>query len=146
MRGGSRAGHHAYNSMGLGRHIIVELYGCDSYLLSEANTLLEILTEAAMYGGATVVGRYVERFEGGGGVSAIVVIKESHISLHTWPELGYASLDIFTCGNTTDPWKSYDFILKRIKPASVNTLEIVRGLNVLRSVDLQVETGKFRGV
>ncbi|MEM0445401.1 MAG: adenosylmethionine decarboxylase [Nitrososphaerota archaeon] len=145
MRGGSRAGHPAYNSKGLGRHIIVELYGCNPEILSDADTLLEILTEAAVCSGATIIGKYVERFDGGGGVSAIVVIKESHISLHTWPELRYASLDIFTCGENTDPWKSYEFVIEKMRPASVSTLEIVRGLNVSRGVDLRLEAGGSRG-
>ncbi len=147
MRGGSRAGHPVSNSKGLGRHLIVELFGCDPHILSDANLLDEILTGAALYSGATIVGKYFERFGEGGGVSAIVVIKESHISIHTWPELGYAALDIYTCGESIDPWKAYDLIVGRIEPLNVGAFEIIRGLNVYRNsrVSLQAREGKLRG-
>lgn len=147
MRGGSRAGHPLYNSKGLGRHLVVELSGCDANILRDANFIMDLLTEAAHRCGATIVGKYAERFGGGGGVSAILVIKESHISIHTWPELGYASLDIFTCGEKLDPWKAYELILEKIRPANVGAIEIIRGLSVAVDVDLNlsVQTGKTRG-
>ncbi|MCS7146201.1 MAG: adenosylmethionine decarboxylase [Nitrososphaerota archaeon] len=147
MRGGSRAEHPLPNPKGLGRHLVVELCGCDSDILRDSNFILDVLTEAAHSSGAEVVGRYSERFGGGGGVSAIVVIKESHISIHTWPELGYASLDIFTCGEHVNPWKAYGLIIEKLKPTGVGAIEIIRGLNVSlnMSVNLQVQAGKRRG-
>ncbi|MEM0381299.1 MAG: adenosylmethionine decarboxylase [Nitrososphaerota archaeon] len=140
MRGGSRAGHPVYNSKGVGRHLIVDLYGCDPHILSDEKPLIRILTEAANHSGATIVGRYAEKFDKGGGVSAIVVIKESHISLHTWPELGYASLDIFTCGDSVDPWKAYEYIIRKIRPFKVGAFEVIRGQNVLIDLSLSLHT------
>jgi len=131
MRGGSQTGQPTSNPKGLGRHLVIDLSGCRSEDLRDADSLIELLIEAAHRSGASIVGSYAERFGGGGGVSAIVVVKESHISIHTWPELGYASLDIFTCGQGVDPWKAYEVVLERLKPAGVGAIEIIRGLGVV---------------
>jgi len=133
-----------YPQKGLGRHLVVELQGCSPEKLKDIKALLEILSEAAVRSGATIVGRYAEKFGGGGGVSAIVVIKESHISIHTWPEHGYAALDIFTCGQSVDPWKAYDYVVERLEPGSVTAFEIIRGMNILRTMDIKVKAGGVR--
>jgi S-adenosylmethionine decarboxylase len=112
----------------LGRHIIAEMYGCDSGLLSDLGKSIAILREAVEASGATYLGELHERFEPWGGVTAIIALAESHISLHTWPEYGYAALDIFTCGERADPWKAYEHVVKSFKPAKVNVTEMVRGL------------------
>ena len=146
MVGGASSSGRRYNRGGLGRHIIAELYGCKSEVLGDAGIILQLLTDAAVQCGAKVVGRYVEKFEEGGGVSAIVVIKESHISIHTWPEAGYAALDIFTCGEGTDPWKAYDLIIEKIAPENVSSIEIHRGLNVLGNITVKAEARASWGV
>jgi S-adenosylmethionine decarboxylase len=140
VRGGSRAGRLNEATRGVGRHLIVELFGCDDDLMKDASGLLNLLVEAAEQSGASIVGRYAERFGGGGGVSAIVVIKESHIAIHTWPEIKYASVDIFTCGEKADPWKAYEIIVSRLNPRDSSVFEIIRGVAIDRRVSIGVET------
>jgi len=112
----------------LGRHIIAEMYGCNSGLLSDLDKAIAVLREAVEVSGATYLGEFHKRFEPWGGVTVIIALAESHISLHTWPEYGYAALDIFTCGEKADPWKAYDHVVKNFRPEKVNVTEMVRGL------------------
>ena len=112
----------------LGRHIIAELHGCDPDLLTDLERTVKILREAVRISGATYLGEFHKVFEPWGGLSAIVALAESHISIHTWPEYGYAAVDIFTCGDDADPWKAYEYIVSEYKPENVNVTEIKRGL------------------
>lgn len=143
MRVGGQAGNPSRDVKGLGRHLILELTGCDRLLLSDVDFLEDLLTKAAVASGATIVGTYSERFDDGQGVSAIIVLKESHISIHTWPELGYAALDIYTCGENIDPWKAYDLIISRLEPENVGAFEVIRGLNVSRK-NFQLQKASIR--
>jgi S-adenosylmethionine decarboxylase proenzyme len=81
----------------LGRHIILELYDCPAELLTVPAVSEEFLLEAARRMEATVVNAQFHAFSPYG-VSGVVVIQESHLTIHTWPEHGYAAVDIFTCG------------------------------------------------
>ena len=82
----------------LGRHILLELYDCPSSLLKEPTQSEQFLLEAAEKMGASVVSSDFHAFSPFG-VSGVVIIKESHLTIHTWPEYQYAAIDIFTCGN-----------------------------------------------
>ena len=62
------------------------------------------------------------------GVSGVVVIAESHLSIHTWPESGYAALDFYTCGDHTDPWRACEFAAKKLGARSMLTTEVKRGI------------------
>ncbi len=108
-------------------------------MMSDPSGLLSLLKEAACMSGASVVGQYAERFEGGGGVSAIVVVKESHMAVHTWPELEYASVDIFTCGERADPWKAFQIIVERLNPRHNSVFEIIRGVSIETRMPVGVE-------
>ena len=119
----------------LGRHIIAELHGCDPGLLTDLEQAIEILREAVRVSGATYLGEFYKVFEPWGGLTAIVALAESHISIHTWPEYRYAALDIFTCGETADPWKAYEYVVEAYKPEKVNVTEVKRGL--VRTEELQ---------
>jgi len=81
----------------LGRHIILELYNCNASLLEKPTHSEQFLLEAAQKMGATVVSNDFHAFSPYG-VSGVVIIKESHLTIHTWPEHQYAAIDIFTCG------------------------------------------------
>jgi len=61
-------------------------------------------------------------------VSGVVVIAESHISIHTWPEYGYAAVDIYTCGESTDPWRACEIVAEELKAQSVYVTQINRGI------------------
>lgn len=86
----------------VGRHCIAELYdGCSEKLNSE-RFIRAVLTEAAKRSGATLLSLTSHNFTPQG-VTALALLSESHLSIHTWPELGYAAVDAFTCGAHTDP-------------------------------------------
>ncbi|MEM2910252.1 MAG: adenosylmethionine decarboxylase [Nitrososphaerota archaeon] len=112
----------------LGRHLIAELYGCDVSILGDLETLRTTLLEAAEASGAKVLGEFFKKFPRGGGVTGILAIAESHFSIHTWPEYGYAAVDLFTCGSQVDPWRAYEVIHKRMRPARIHVKEFKRGL------------------
>ena len=81
----------------LGRHILLELYDCHADLLKFPPDSERILLAAAQAMGATVIGSHFHAFPEHG-VSGVVVIAESHLTVHTWPEYGYAAVDVFSCG------------------------------------------------
>jgi S-adenosylmethionine decarboxylase len=112
----------------IGKHLICEAYGIDEDVLKDEKLLKDILIRAAEATGSTVLGSFFHKFGGGEGVTGVVVIAESHVSIHTWPEHGYAAIDIFTCGNHIDPWKGLEIIRTSLKPVRIHTSELSRGL------------------
>ena len=90
------------NNQALGRHILVEAYDCGYNILDNMRGIQGAMIEAAERTGATVVDVAFRKFEPYG-VSGVVVISESHLAIHTWPEYGYAAIDLFTCGDKADP-------------------------------------------
>lgn len=85
----------------LGRHLLVEYAGCDPARLSDLDRVAAAMLEAARTAGATVVAHSFHHFaaqEGGAGVSGVVIIAESHLAIHTWPEHRFAAVDFFSCG------------------------------------------------
>ncbi len=111
----------------LGRHLIAELAECDRGVLDNLPQLEEYLNESVRRSGATIVRSVFHRYNPQG-VSGVVVIAESHISIHTWPEYGYAAVDFFTCGNAVDPYKAYDYLKDKLNSKSGSLTEMKRGL------------------
>lgn len=109
----------------LGKHIIVELHGVESRLLNDPTFLRKVLIDAAIKAGATVIGDIFHKFSPYG-VTGVVAVKESHISIHTWPEFGYAALDVFTCRNI-DPMVALKIILEELKPEYHIIVQMSRG-------------------
>ncbi len=99
---------------GLGRHILAELYDCDPKLLDDAEFLKNLALEAVERSGATIMSHHFKTFEPQG-VSGVVVIAESHLSFHTWPEYGYMALDYFTCGENVDIQLAVDIIRQAVR-------------------------------
>ena len=93
----------------LGRHILVEFLGCTPEILNDVSQIEKGMVTAATTAGATVINSTFHHFSPFG-VSGVVVIQESHLAIHTWPEYQYAAVDLFTCGDTVDPWKSFDYL------------------------------------
>lgn len=110
----------------LGRHVLVEAYECNPELLDDIQFLQKVMVEAAVRTGAEVVDVIFRKFQPYG-VSGVVVISESHLAIHTWPEYGYAAIDLFTCGETADPWKAFDYLTAALESKKVTTLEVQRG-------------------
>lgn len=111
----------------LGKHLLIELQDCDREVLNDLGYLREALMEAAVECGATVLGESFHPFNPQG-VSGVVVIAESHLSIHTWPEYGYAAADIFTCGDSVQPEKAAEVLIDRLGAKNHSVIEIQRGL------------------
>jgi len=111
----------------MGRHFIFELFGCDKAVLDNLQVIDGAMVDAAEAAGATVVGKVFHKFAPQG-VTGVVIIAESHISIHTWPERGYAAVDIFTCSSRTKPMKAFDVISSLLKPSSTSVVEVKRGM------------------
>ncbi len=111
----------------LGRHLLLELKDCDREVLNDLSFLKGVLPAAASEAGATVLGESFHQFNPQG-VSGVVVIAESHLFIHTWPEYGYAAVDIFTCGNSVEPEKAARKIIRELKAKNHSMLEIQRGI------------------
>lgn len=110
----------------LGRHILVEYYQCDRETLNDLSKIEYYMKEAASSSGATVIESIFHLFNPHG-ISGIVIIAESHLAIHTWPEYSYASVDLFTCGKEVDPWKAYAFLKEKLKAHHTTTIELKRG-------------------
>ena len=111
----------------LGRHLLLELKICNEEVLDDLNFLKECLNEAATKCGATVVGESFYHFSPHG-VSGVVNIAESHIAVHTWPEHGYAAVDVFTCGTNVDPEKAAKYMIEKLGAQSHSVIELRRGI------------------
>lgn len=85
----------------VGRHALLDAYGCTTELLRDARALESVLLAAAAQAGARVLHAHFHTFGGAGGVTGVVVLAESHISIHTWPECGLAAVDVFLCGTVS---------------------------------------------
>ncbi len=110
----------------LGRHVLVEFYECSPDILTDVTTIEQHMVTAAKEAGATVINSTFHHFSPFG-VSGVVVIQESHLAIHTWPEYRYAAVDLFTCGEPVDPWISYQYLKNAFKAAHGSSMEISRG-------------------
>ena len=111
----------------LGRHLLLELKNCDKEVLNDLGLLKDCLSEAAVECGASVVGESFYRFSPQG-ISGVVNIAESHISIHTWPEYSYAAGDVFTCGEDVKPEKAVEVITERLGSDNFSVIELRRGI------------------
>ena len=107
-----------------GMHLLVDLW--DASNLDDPALIDETLRDAALAAGATILHSHFHHFSPNGGVSGVVVLAESHISIHTWPERNYAALDIFMCGSC-DPYHAIPLIQKAFCSDAVQVSEQRRG-------------------
>ena len=111
----------------LGRHILVEYYNCNEDTLRNHEEIENLMKKAAELSGATIVTSTFHHFNPWG-VSGAVIISESHLTIHTWPEFGYAAVDLFTCGDSVNPWIGFDFLEKSLKAEKSESYELSRGM------------------
>jgi S-adenosylmethionine decarboxylase len=111
----------------LARHTLLEFRGCDAALLNDPDALKEILLEAVRRGHGTIVTQVFHTFSPHG-VSGVVVIAESHVAIHTWPEHRCASADIFSCGAKLDHAATADWMAAGLKATETDSREFSRGL------------------
>lgn len=111
----------------LGRQMVVEFYGCNSEILNDVAAIKRAMRGAAIASGATIVQDAFHLFNPHG-VSGVVVIAESHLAIHTWPEYGYAAVDLFTCGDDVSPDKAFQHLQKHLESANYSAMEMKRGI------------------
>ncbi|MGL4789195.1 MAG: adenosylmethionine decarboxylase [Cetobacterium sp.] len=111
----------------LGRHILIEFYNCDEEILKDPVLVDKHMNEAARIANATIVESVFHHFNPYG-VSGAVIISESHLAIHTWPEYGYAAVDVFTCGDKIDPWTAFKFLEDVFKSDRSESIEVPRGM------------------
>ena len=99
------------SSENIGRHCILELYQCDHAKLNDEAFIRTTITSSAKVAGATLINLVTHSFKPQG-VTGLALLAESNISIHTWPEIGYAAIDVFTCGDHTMPEKACKLLFK----------------------------------
>ncbi len=111
----------------LGTHLLVELRDCNPEILKDLNKVKNALVSAAKEAKATIVDISFHEFNPFG-ISGMVVIAESHLSIHTWPEYGFAAVDIFTCGDVIKPETAASFLIKEFESKNPSVVEMKRGI------------------
>ena len=111
----------------LGTQLILELKECDRERLNNLTYVRDTMVEAARAVGATIIGESFHQFDPIG-VTGVVAIAESHLCIHTWPEYGYAAVDIFTCGDTCAPREAAQLLIDRFQAQDPSLTELQRGV------------------
>lgn len=123
----------------LGNHILVEFTGCSPEVMNDVITIEREMVEAAVQAEMTVINSTFHHFSPYG-VSGVVVVQESHLAIHTWPEYGYAAVDIFTCG-PTNIWAAFDHLEKIFQSKNYSAIQMKRGvLNLLDRLDFDLRS------
>jgi S-adenosylmethionine decarboxylase len=110
----------------VGTHLLADLHGVDADLLQDGIALESLLRRAAEVAGARVLYSHFHSFGAGDGVTGVVLLAESHISIHTWPESGLAAADIFMCG-LADPGRALKVLIDGLAPAHQSVHILARG-------------------
>jgi S-adenosylmethionine decarboxylase len=111
----------------LGRHLLLELFDCDQDAINNLEAVKGALIEAAKRAQATIVDVVFHEFNPFG-ISGVVVIAESHLSIHTWPEYRYAAVDIFSCGDVLQPEVAAHFLIEQFGAERTSVVEMQRGM------------------
>ena len=109
-----------------GKHYLVDFLGCDPETIKFVGATKEIFVRAAKESKAVVVGEAFHQFDPFG-VSGVLLIAESHFSIHTWPEDGFVGVDVFTCGEEMDPDIAISVLNEGLRAETVNVKVLVRG-------------------
>ncbi len=111
---------------GLGTHVLLDLYGCDPGRLNDLEFLRQMSLEGVRRSGATIMGDHFKQFQPQG-VSGVVIIAESHLTLHSWPEFSYIAMDYFTCGTHIDIDAAIEFFEESLLPKRTVKSRHMRG-------------------
>lgn len=111
----------------LGTQIIAELFKCKAERLNNLSTVKKAMLAAARASNSTVVRSVFHKFSPQG-ISGVVVVAESHLAIHTWPEYGYAAVDIFTCGKHTKPEEGLKVLAKLLGARRIKFKKVRRGI------------------
>jgi S-adenosylmethionine decarboxylase len=116
-----------------GRHLILDLYGCDPELLDNYEELQRLLEASLVLAKANILRIIGEKFKPQG-VTLLALLAESHASVHTWPEIGYAAIDLYTCGDTTQTHRAAEFLKTKLKAKATEEKELIRSTTPCTSV------------
>ena len=111
----------------LGLHIIADLYGVNGDLIDRVEDIRALLEGAVKYAKLTKISSHYYQFKPHG-ATGVVLIAESHISIHTWPELGIATVDVYTCGEPEQCIEAMNYIIEKLNPSRVDKKVFERGL------------------
>lgn len=120
-------------AMSDGRHLILDLYGCNPEILDDYGELQRFLEIALVLAKANILRIIGEKFEPQG-VTLLALLSESHASIHTWPELGYAAIDLYTCGDTTETHKAAEFLKIKLKAETADERELRRSTTLFNKL------------
>ena len=120
----------------LGTHLLLELWECSPEILKDLDKVRDAMVDAAKAAKATVVEVAFHEFNPFG-ISGMVIIAESHLSIHTWPEYGYAAVDVFTCGDLINPEDAADFLIEKFECGKMDKKVISRGIPSAENVSLR---------
>jgi S-adenosylmethionine decarboxylase len=119
--------------LSIGVHLVADLRGVSASKISKLPLMKEIMESAVKSGGLTKIRSHYHQFSPTG-VSGVILLAESHLSFHTWPEYGFVALDIFTCGPTENAEAAFEYIIDKLSPVSVEYKKIERGAEFPRGV------------
>ena len=111
----------------LGQHLLIELYGCDRDILDNLEHVRRTLLHAAELVSASIIQVVAHKFQPHG-VTVVVAIAESHLSVHTWPEYGYAAVDVFTCSTEPLTEEVQDYLVESMQATDATSVELKRGV------------------
>jgi S-adenosylmethionine decarboxylase len=111
----------------LGRHMLLELFDCDAEAIDSLEVVKTAMVEAARRAQATIVDVVFHEFNPFG-ISGVVVIAESHLAIHTWPEYRYAAVDVFSCGEILQPQAAADYLVEQFGASRASVVELQRGI------------------
>ena len=111
----------------LGRHLLLELFDCDAEAINSLEVVKASMVEAARLAQATIVDVVFHEFNPFG-ISGVVVIAESHLAIHTWPEYRYAAVDVFSCGDVLQPQTAANYLIEQLGATRASVVELQRGI------------------
>jgi S-adenosylmethionine decarboxylase len=114
-----------------GRHVAADLWGVSFDTLNDVHTLQSQLIEAAEVSQASVLSVQAKQFEPQG-ATVLLLLAESHLSIHTYPEKGFAAIDCYTCGDTVDPQSAIAYLIEALQPERTHIKKLIRGMGEIR--------------
>ena len=124
----------------LGLHILADLYGVEADKIDRVEDIRELLEGAVKYADLTKISSHYYQFQPHG-ATGVILLAESHISIHTWPEHGIATVDVYTCGDPSKAYKAMDYIISKLSPTRVDKQVHDRGI-----LEEKEETEKLRSM
>jgi len=127
----------------LGLHILADLYGVEADKIDRVEDIRELLEGAVKYANLTKISSHYYQFQPHG-ATGVVLLAESHLSIHTWPEHGLATVDVYTCGDPSKAYKAMDYIITQLNPKRVDKQVHERG--IVEEEPSQSEAEKLRSI